>query len=651
MSMEEFENYGSIFERPEQKKKSYSKKQEVADEEPLSQEAIDAKYAMLRKLAEKLNWPYGNDMKLTQKLLMIVGSRAELYIWDQRAEKYEYWNSKDDLWAALREFAPDFHNGTKWPERANEYCLRNFALRCKKIDFHMISYDSKVYPEELRAEISCLHKTSYQPKYHKDVDAWLRAFGGASQDKFLDWLASYPRLDRPTCLLYICGPKGIGKNLLAGALGKIYGGFADWEDRASDYQSDMGRHPFIWADEEMEKPRRTNIMSTIRRVIGGKNQRINEKQRPAYGMQAYYRILVTANNPKLLKSWVNLSLDDIEAVRERIGYFYASGNAKLVLESLAESAGQTVAQLTEEFSEYKVAEHVLWLAKNRQLANDGFQRLLVEGWKNDVTDKLEYETGESFLFAQAFNSARGQKGCPFLVEEDGKYWINYNNMVNSWEEYSMKRAADVRWKEMKEFVSHLYTGEKKRLRASGSQYVSSQYFWELDRNKLTDLLVNFGIDSEDVQAFIPTENVVNLLDVLEQKKRELKQIEENRIDNLIESLPDGRDKQALELVRETAEYDNSVDLIEKAIKISSKIDKIPDSNKESLEIVREAIVSDDYKNLIQMYGAYHEQEQVGCDRQNEVYCDEGSDNRSGQQGANPAEYSYRRHSGYDGDSF
>lgn len=619
-------------------KRSYTKKQEVQDEEPLSKEAVDAKYSMLRRMAAKLNHPFGDDLKQSQRLIMIVGNRGELYIWDQRAEKYEYWNSKDDLWAALREFAPDFHNGTKWPERTNEYCLRNYALRCKKIDFHMLSYDSKVYPDELRAEISCLHKTTFKPNYHKDVDRWLRAFGGSSQENLLDWLASYTRLDRPTCLLYICGPKGIGKNLLAGALGKIYGGFADWEDRASDYQSDMGRHPLIWADEEMEKPRRTNIMSTIRRVIGGKSQRINEKQRPAYGMSAYYRILVTANNPRLLKSWVNLSLDDVEAVRERIGYFYASGEAKNVLNILAQEAGQTVSDLTEEFSEYKIAEHVLWLAKNRKLANEGYQRLLVEGWKNEVTDKLEFETNESFLFAQVFNAARGSKGCSFLREEGGRYWVNYNNLIDCWEEFSVKKAGEIRWKEMKEFISHLFSGEKKRMRPIGSGYGSPQYFYQLDPVKLNDLLINYGMDAEDVQDIMPVVKTTSLQEILDQKKIEQKKQEEARIDSMIETLPEGRDKEAVILVRETGEYENSIDLLEKAIKLSSTIERIPEVKRDSLDIVRKAINSNDYEMLIKNYGVRNEQ--VGCDRQDEVYCDQGSNNRSGQQGENSSFDSY-----------
>jgi hypothetical protein len=633
--MDEF-RYDSVIEPASKGKKSYNKVDKAQEESPLSPEALEAKNKMLRVLADKLNHPYGQDMRQTQRLLMIVGSRGELYIWDQRASKYEFWNSKDDVWAAIKEFSPDFHAGTKWPERTNEYCLRNYALRCKEINFHMESYDSRVYPDELRAEISCLKKTSYKPVYHEDVNTWLTVFGGAKHDKFLDWLASYTRLDRPTCLLYIGGPRGVGKNLLAGALGKIYGGFADWEDRASDYQSDMGRHPFIWADEEMEKPRRTNIMSSIRRIIGGFTQRINEKQRPAYGMSAYYRVLVTANNPKLLKSWVNLSVDDIDAVRERIGYFYASPQAKTMLFTLAEKQGITVAQLTKEFSEFKIAEHVLWLGKNRQLANDGYQRLLVEGWENEVTDKLEYETNESFLFAHVFNCSRGQQGCSFLREEDGNYWINYNNLVSSWEQYAqgMKRASDVRWKEMKEFISHLYTGEKKRMRPTGSGYSAAQYFYKLDPSKLNTLLVNFGMDAEDVQDLLPVERkTVSLELMLRERQEELKRIEESRIDSMIENMAEGREKDALILVRETGEYKTSVDLIESAIKLSSTMIELPKpENQKSIAEIRLAIVTNDYTVLRGV-----KNEQVGCVGSDKVYRDQGSADRGGQQGSTSAD--------------
>ncbi len=626
--------------RVEDKPRSFDPNAVSKEEQQIGEEAIKAKYAMLRRMWERLDKPCSN-YKDIEKAMLVAGSRGEIYIWDQNAEKYEYWNAKDDLWAALQAFAPDFHAGTRWPTKQSIYIQRNFMFRAKKIDFHMKGYDNRIDFENHTAWISTLHKSKYTPVYHEDVNYWLRVFGGKSSDRLLDWLASFTRLDRSTCMLYICGPKGIGKNLLAESLGQIWGGFADWEDRASDYQSDMGRNPYIWANEDMEKPRRTSIMAAIRRVIGGGSQRINEKQRPAYGMEAYYRLLVTANNSKLLKSWANLSDDDVEAVRERVGYFYACAGAKDALAKLAQDRNITVNELTTEFSSYKVAEHVLWLAQNRKLKNEGNQRLLVEGWSSDVTDALEYETQEAFLFANAFHSCQQTSIHSSIKNIDGEYWINFNNLVNEWEEISFKRTDQIRWKEMRDFVKMLSTNEKKRIRVGGS-HSNAVYFHKLDSGRLRKLLSNYGFETEEVDSIVEVKSdVVDLesikQDVLAKKAEELARIEAEKIDILIARMPDSIEKNVVVVMNSLDEFKTDEELLTCSIDVLNKIGPVVDlssiDKKQAHKIkgrLKKAYCDKNYDRVAELFEELIDDKQVGLNRQDEVYRSQGSIDRSGQ---------------------
>lgn len=573
--MDDFTNYDSGFKKhrgpkPSGSEYGFDPNASTKEELVIDPGKLQAKYEVLESMWNKLGQPC-DDFKEIEKALILIGNRGEIFIWDEISEKYEYWYNKDDMWAALRDFCPTIHAGIRWPTKANVYVLRNFAIRLKKIDYHMKGYWNEIDLITREAKISVLHKSKFQPKYHADVNRWLVAFGGKSHDKLIDWLASFTMLESSTCMLYICGPKGIGKNLLAESLAQIWGGFADWEDRASDYQSDMGRNPFLWANEDMEKPRRTSIMAAIRRLIAGGNQRINEKQRPAYGMECYYRLLVTANNPKLLKSWANLSSDDVEAVRERVGYFYASGSAKTELEMMASERNIPVRELTKEFASGKIAEHVLWLGQNHKIVGAETRRLLVEGWENEVTDMLEYETSEAFLFANAFKAASAAPICGWLKNVDGEYWINHSTMIEQWDEFSIKEADKVRWKEMKDFVKLLCTDEKRRMRAGGSSS-NPVYFHKLDSDRLRKMLLNYGFEIEDVDDFVEVKTPIKANDLkatLDQKRIDRQMAEKAKMDQIIAEFPESVEKNLMIVIASSGIAANEVELLERAIELTS----------------------------------------------------------------------------------
>lgn len=612
------------------------------DEQVLDPAKVQAKYKALESMWIALGKPTPTFQGV-EDALILIGNRGEVFIWDETSCKYEYWYNKDDMWAALKDFCPTIHAGIRWPTKSNIYVMRNYALRLKKIDYHMKGYWNKLDFLDRTANISVLHKSKFKPHYHEDVNRWLRAFGGKNYERLIDWLASFTRLERSTCMLYICGPKGIGKNLLAESLAQIWGGFADWEDRASDYQSDMGRNPFLWANEDMEKPRRTSIMAAIRRLIGGGSQRINEKQRPAYGMECYYRLLVTANNPKLLKSWANLSSDDVEAVRERVGYFYASFEAKPELERLARESDISVQELTSQFAASKVAEHVLWLGQHHHIEGANDRRLLVEGWENDVTAMLEYETSEAFLFANAFKNAISSPVCGWLKKVEHEYWINFSTLIEQWGEFShLKDSERVRWKEMRDFVKLLSTDEKKRMRSAGNNS-NPLYFYRLDSDRLRKMLLNYGFEVEDVSDVITIKAEVRIDDLknaLERKRIERLERERAHCEKIIAEIPQSVERNLMIVAVQSGIASNEVEMLEKTIEMSDSLVQVADGhlNIAMIRVLRKSFVeayeAKNWEDIAMLIGEVQDGEEddaMGFTSQEPVFNKQGPERRGGKR--------------------
>ena len=272
-----------------------------------------------------------------------------------------------------------------------------------------------------------------KPVFHQEIDIWLRKFGGSHAEKLLDWLATFIELQSPTCGLYLKSPGGTGKGLLASGLARL------WGTAPTMYANIIGTHndgiaicPLIWGDEEIPPSQYGKTPSAVfRTLVGNSEFNLRRMYAPVATIKGCLRLLVTANNNNALKIEEDLSPDDYQAIVQRIGYIQVPDEARIYLESLG-GRSATASWVDGD----GIAEHVLWLAKNRVVQRG--PRFLVTGWESTMHKHLQVTSGVAGLvvevIAHALSSAKTGYDFPkgFVVGNDHIY-VSVMSVVNNWE--------------------------------------------------------------------------------------------------------------------------------------------------------------------------------------------------------------------------
>lgn len=212
-----------------------------------------------------------------------------------------------------------------------------------------------------------------EPAYDANIDKWLRLFGGAKEEKLLDWVATAPQLDQPTCAIYAHGPKDTGKSLLALGLSRIWWRApTEMRDYTDSFNSAIADCPLVFADEQLPP----NVTSgDLRVMIGSSSHTLRRKGIPNATLSGCLRVIIAANTPDLIDRFEkeDFKKEDIAAIAARILYIQVDPAAAAFLESLGGASGGTKDWVTGD----KIAAHALWLSQNRKVQHG--KRFLVEG--------------------------------------------------------------------------------------------------------------------------------------------------------------------------------------------------------------------------------------------------------------------------------
>ncbi len=220
--------------------------------------------------------------------------------------------------------------------------------------------------------------------YHQKVHDWLVMLGG---DLLLDWLASVPQMSRPTSALYLEGPHGIGKGMLANAMGSIYGKPPiNMRQASADFNDALLTCPIVFADEVFEVGYSKDPTAEIRRMTGDVQHSISIKHLPDAKLFGSPRLCVMANNGSAIKfkGRDGLTAEDLRAITSRITHIQAGDGCQQFFNDhghwdltddwvwRGDPARQTPGL---------IAEHILWLRDTRKLTMG--RRFLVEGKPTD----------------------------------------------------------------------------------------------------------------------------------------------------------------------------------------------------------------------------------------------------------------------------
>lgn len=298
----------------------------------------------------------------------IIYANKKYYLWTEN--RYVAWPAGHIGVAVAQQLAParlDIYKRNKKGAITGivsiDEIMRRYGTPCPTVEIDLAAprtlYDSV---RQVLVEAPCPVRT-IAPVFHPRIDQWLRALGGAKQDKVLDWVATVTELRSPTSAIYLEGTASAGKSLFALGMARLWGTSPSSFTQVfgSNFNGDLARCPMVFADEALPDSREKDITAVLRDAVSQEERTINRKHQDEMTMHGAVRIVIAGNNPDLiLKSAKGLSGTDLDAYVKRFLHIKVPAAAAELLESWGGRA-----TTNDWVTGNKIAEHAMWLAKNR----------------------------------------------------------------------------------------------------------------------------------------------------------------------------------------------------------------------------------------------------------------------------------------------
>lgn len=266
---------------------------------------------------------------------------------------------------------------------------------------------------------------------HPEIQRWIDLLDPSG--KLTDWIAAVSRLDRQSCAVYLDGPGGVGKTLLASGLARLWttGAPSEIARVLEGFNESLVGCPLILADESL--PQRKGITAELRRLVGSTKRTLNRKFLPAAPLEGAIRLVIAGNNDRILETGEELSTNDLEALAGRFYYLQANKDPADYLESLGGPP-----RITAWIERDWLAEHSLWLRNTRVLPEGG--RFLVEGNASEFHRHLAMGSGVAGVVCEwlARFLADPNPGTGLLTQVgSGELWVNTEAMSKetAWSKY------------------------------------------------------------------------------------------------------------------------------------------------------------------------------------------------------------------------
>lgn len=310
---------------------------------------------------------------------------------------------------------------------------------------------------ETFVEAPCPVRTDIEPERVDVVEDFFNTF--PQRDALIAWLSNVPSVDQPLPGLYLKGPKSSGKTLVGHALQRI------WQaDRSLTYlQSYFDRFndailnsPLLVADEFLPKQLTGKGGTEVfRALIVAQSRPLNRKFLKSLSLTGYFRVLLLANNDRMLPAGSGfLNADDSAAFSERLLYIDLEEGPSQFLRRL--SLNERDAFVEDDL----VAKHVLWLASQRPARSQ--ERFAVSGGVTSVTKRIEFDGARGDVLHWIYNAVMGEgrsdysmnpispEEIPIFVDERTGLFhpaVNANFLRSRWKELlgPDARAPSMNW--------------------------------------------------------------------------------------------------------------------------------------------------------------------------------------------------------------
>lgn len=257
---------------------------------------------------------------------------------------------------------------------------------------------------------------------HADVDQWLRLLVGTptNYDALLRWLALMPDHRSPAPLLVIEGPSGVGKNLLACGIARLWGARPSKADAALDHTDLLETCPFVHFDEKL--PRKMDS-ETLRELVTQESRAVKRVYNDRHTLDGYLRFMLSCNDMR--RALRNVMQDSTPAALfSRLVVIKVQDDAaKKYLDGLGLARREAWVEGD------VLAQHIMYL--HQAVGRDGSQRLGMA--PGDVTWQQGVVGGTSMsLQWTAQYLSTGRFMVPAVVWHEGNFWVQPQLIADLW---------------------------------------------------------------------------------------------------------------------------------------------------------------------------------------------------------------------------
>lgn len=447
---------------------------------------------------------------------LIIDTGPEQFVWDEQSGAYSRGYTKQhQLLPAL-----DRHCATLLPDYYTSFAE---AVRLHSSYAHKLvySYDPEFSGYDPHTETMyvpvCKPDPALTPRFDPLIDEWFKGTFGLSPhyEKFLDYLCRVFDLSAPVCALYIQADAGVGKNLLVRGLARYYSreaSIVDFKKLLENFNQPLLDSPFIVADEKVPTDRRgQNESAIIRQWVGNDGHRVNAKFRTEATLLGYPRTFIIANNQDAMRIREDLTEQDIEAIRIRLGHLQVPAAAEGFLPRMAERHGyNTVREMVDPWvREGLLARHVLFLRETRTVEDD--DRFLVEGWESELTRNLPTTVGSAgMVTAAVVNAITSGHFYQSVRWFDGNVYVSNSALPADWEMLMRGERMPSNHSRLKALKS-LSGGETVRLDLPNAAKRTQKYYYVLSGELVARLAEDRGeANADELLELVSRETEVQL---------------------------------------------------------------------------------------------------------------------------------------------
>jgi hypothetical protein len=212
-------------------------------------------------------------------------------------------------------------------------------------------------------EALCPMREDLEPVFDEEVDEWMRALAGEYFTQLELWLVSLGRLDLPSRILFLHGPKRLGKSLLVDGIAQLWDGERAELARVmgTDFNDSISRSPLCVGEESGAGLRGEDLTRWLRKGVADRERTLNRKFAPTTKVSGALRFIIASNNLALITSIKeDLNTDDVDALADRFLHIECSKAALKALKGIdtvqwveGNRIAQHVLAIIEEHRDYK----------------------------------------------------------------------------------------------------------------------------------------------------------------------------------------------------------------------------------------------------------------------------------------------------------